>query len=96
MGSFILSNIFLKFLNVFSLIVPFFLLFQSEIDKFFDQKAETIEKNKQIYLWIAFGLVGLINAGIQYEKLRFEREKRRELKLNNDIKEKQLKDGKDI
>lgn len=92
MGSFILSNIFIKFVNFFTIIGSFFILFQDEIDKFFDQKAETIEKNKQVFLWIAFGIVGLINAFIQYEKLRFEREKRRELKLNNDIKEKQLKD----
>lgn len=92
MGGLILSNIFLKFINFFTLVIPLLFLYQSEIDKFFDQKTAVIEKNKQIFLWITFGIVGLINACIQYEKLRFEREKRRELRIDNDIKEKQLKD----
>ena len=92
MATLLLSNLFLKFLNIFTLVVPFFLLYQGEIEKFLDQKSETIEKNKQIFLWITFGVVGLINALIQYEKLRFEREKRRELKLRNDLREKELKD----
>ena len=91
MGSLILSNIFLKFVNLFTLVAPLFLLYQGELDKFFDEKTAVIEKNKTIFLWITFGIVGLINACIQYEKLRFEREKRRALKLDNDLKEKELK-----
>lgn len=96
MGTLILSNIFLKFVNLFVLIVPLLLLYQGDIDKFLSQKAEIIERNKQIFLWITFGIVGLINAFIQYEKLRFEREKRRELRLKNDLKEKELKKDENI
>ena len=96
MGTLILSNIFLKFENLFVLIVPLLLLYQGDIDKFLSQKAETIERNKQIFLWITFGIVGVINAFIQYEKLRFEREKRRELRLKNDLKEKELKKDENI
>lgn len=79
-------------MNLFTFLMPLVLLYQGDMEEYFDQQSALMERNKQIFLWIMFGLVGLINACIQYEKLRFDKEKRRELKIDNDIKEKKMKD----
>ena len=95
MATLVLSNLFLKFLNCFTLIMPLILIYQGDMEQYYDEQAALIERNKQIFLWIIFAVVGLMNALIQYEKVKFEKEKRRELRLKNDLKEKELKDGKD-
>jgi len=62
----------------------------------FNYEKSLVSRNKEILIATSLFALSVISIWKQYEKILMDKEKRRELKLNNDLKEKQLKDGKDI
>lgn len=73
-------------------------LFQDNVEAtkvFIENQTATIKRNKEIILVVIILMGAVVNGWKLYEKILMDKEKRRELRLNNDIKEKQLRDGKE-
>jgi predicted negative regulator of RcsB-dependent stress response len=69
-------------------------LFQDNVEAtkvFIENQTATIKRNKEIILVVILLMGAVVNGWKLYEKILMDKEKRRALRLDNDLKEKELK-----
>jgi len=94
MATLALSNLFMKFVTMLTLVVPLLLLYQDELE-YIEHQTAIIERNKQAFLWVMLGISSFIIALLNYAKYNKIILENKEKELDIKIKEEELKRLKD-